>query len=229
MDFQAYYKLDGGGGGGYSMNTSFCTTTDDGHLRETVQREESLKERVHALQKITDSEDEKEKAQLSQWQQELDDLQRQYWNQMQLLAIHESSLPTDLRRMYGSVRKKNPKWYLNSELNVDCARRGGCCGRDCGCCAKREPTANRTRGIGHCSVNCGCCSHIRGFDLTVEEMENVHQQLDKTLKGSNPNHLIAMTSGLFPAAPVSPPKSKPRRQPQSKSSMWKRVGHMLKR
>ncbi|CAG8900334.1 unnamed protein product [Penicillium egyptiacum] len=65
--------------------------------------------------------------------------------------------------------RRNPKWYLHRVLREDCAGRGGCCGRDCGCCLERKLDWDRERAAGHCTVECGCCQNARGFDLSEDE------------------------------------------------------------
>ncbi|CAG8206251.1 unnamed protein product [Penicillium nalgiovense] len=63
----------------------------------------------------------------------------------------------------------NPKWYMHRVLREDCAGRGGCCGRDCGCCLNRKLFWGRKHAAGHCTVECGCCQKARGFELSEDE------------------------------------------------------------
>jgi hypothetical protein len=63
----------------------------------------------------------------------------------------------------------NPKWYMHRVLREDCAHRGGCCGRDCGCCLNRKLLWGREHAVGHCTVECGCCQKARGFELSEDE------------------------------------------------------------
>ncbi|KAJ5197522.1 hypothetical protein N7449_008001 [Penicillium cf. viridicatum] len=65
--------------------------------------------------------------------------------------------------------RSNPRWYMHRVLREDCARRGGCCGRDCGCCLNRKLDETRRRAAGHCTVECGCCEKVRGFDLSEDD------------------------------------------------------------
>ncbi|OQE24826.1 hypothetical protein PENFLA_c009G00230 [Penicillium flavigenum] len=63
----------------------------------------------------------------------------------------------------------DPKWYMHRVLREDCAGRGGCCGRECGCCLNRNFFWGRERAAGHCTVECGCCQKARGFELSEDE------------------------------------------------------------
>ncbi|KAJ5853449.1 hypothetical protein N7534_005992 [Penicillium rubens] len=63
----------------------------------------------------------------------------------------------------------NPKWYMHRVLREDCAGRGGCCGRECGCCLNRKLFGGRARAAGHCTVECGCCQKAGGFELSEDE------------------------------------------------------------
>jgi hypothetical protein len=63
----------------------------------------------------------------------------------------------------------DPRWYMHRVLREDCARRGGCCGRGCGCCLDRKLELAHERGAGHCTVECGCCQEARGYELSKEE------------------------------------------------------------
>ena len=63
--------------------------------------------------------------------------------------------------------RSNNSWYMHPVLVEDCQARGGCCGRDCGCClsSEREKSSAGVLGVGHCTLKCGCCLKSRGFDL----------------------------------------------------------------
>ncbi|KOS43446.1 hypothetical protein ACN38_g5649 [Penicillium nordicum] len=66
--------------------------------------------------------------------------------------------------------RSNPSWYMHPILVEDCKSRGGCCGRDCGCCldAQRANSSAGALGVGHCTLECGCCIRSRGFELSEE-------------------------------------------------------------
>ena len=103
-------------------------------LRETVQRESFLEEEYdRASQTSTDN-----KAFLQELSTELQSLKQEYWR------LEREPCPIGpTRRAYYSFRRK-PQWYLSSFLRRDCARRGGCCGRNCRCCEKK-PKPHRSR------------------------------------------------------------------------------------
>jgi hypothetical protein len=63
--------------------------------------------------------------------------------------------------------RSNHLWYMHPILIEDCKSRGGCCGRDCGCCLDPQRTNSLAGalGAGHCTLKCGCCSKSRGFEL----------------------------------------------------------------
>ncbi|KAJ5602480.1 hypothetical protein N7537_005436 [Penicillium hordei] len=65
--------------------------------------------------------------------------------------------------------RSNPRWYMHRVLREDCAGRGGCCGRDCGCCLNRKLNETRSRAAGHCTVECGCCEKARGYELSEDD------------------------------------------------------------
>lgn len=69
--------------------------------------------------------------------------------------------------------RSNPNWDMHPVLVEDCAGRGGCCGKGCGCCAKRQYLYEHSRklAIGHCTFSCLCCKQTRGFKLDKEERE----------------------------------------------------------
>lgn len=78
------------------------------------------------------------------------------------LYFCEAKLPSGpIRKAYHTLRQ-NPTWYLHPNLIEDCTRRGGCCGRSCGCCQKRLLKSQRE---GHCTFQCLCCNltHNRGL------------------------------------------------------------------
>ncbi|CRL20672.1 unnamed protein product [Penicillium camemberti] len=83
-------------------------------------------------------------------------------------------------RVYLSLRKF-PQWYLTPWLNEDCVRRGGCCGRACGCYSKLR-SSSRSNGYGYCTKMCGCCLQARGFPLDKEQ-EKLYQPKIEVKRG----------------------------------------------
>ncbi|RMJ23559.1 hypothetical protein PHISP_05570 [Aspergillus sp. HF37] len=82
-----------------------------------------------------------------------------------------------LSRSFHTLRK-NPKWYLSTWLRRDCAGRGGCCGRNCGCCEKPREINENGKIVdvshGHCATTCHCCIRSRGFtgDSSLDDMKD---------------------------------------------------------
>lgn len=71
-----------------------------------------------------------------------------------------------LARGFQLWRSNNQYWYMHPILVEDCKVRGGCCGRDCGCCLgyQRANSSVGLLGAGHCTLQCGCCLESRGFE-----------------------------------------------------------------
>ncbi|KAJ5080923.1 hypothetical protein N7456_013633 [Penicillium angulare] len=113
-------------------------------------------------------------------QQKLEDTKYQHRELTHKLHEAETMLPDLIRQNYEYIRK-DPKWYMRNELVKDCADRGGCCGRECGCCALR---ANHfyTNGVGHCTVECFCCVGFRGFRPSPEEKTDILKRTMTRLK-----------------------------------------------
>lgn len=148
-------------------------------LRYSVQRDEYLKQKCEKL-KLKEKTKGEEK-QLQQYISLRKVCSMGYWRDEQRLYKLESLLPAGpFRRAYDTYRS-NPKWYLHPDLRNDCAGRGGCCGRQCGCCEKREPTPRRRRGVGHCTIECGCCAIARGFEILPSTTDGTWLEVTKGL------------------------------------------------
>ncbi|KAJ5355813.1 hypothetical protein N7517_010422 [Penicillium concentricum] len=120
-------------------------------------------------------------AQLQKWDEERDALQKRYWYQQRKLYTCQCNIASGpIKLAYESLRE-NPKWWMQKELVKDCAGRGGCCGRGCGCCEKREPTPGRRMGAGHCTSEFACYVSSQGFEFTTEEEDNIRDALRVTL------------------------------------------------
>jgi hypothetical protein len=73
----------------------------------------------------------------------------------------------------------------------DCAMRGGCCGRACGCCSQplRElyiPSSNGKREVivyGHCTRECLCCNRFHGSYVPDARLPEVDPALRKAVAG----------------------------------------------
>jgi hypothetical protein len=99
--------------------------------------------------------------------------------------------------------RSNPLWYMHPILVEDCKSRGGCCGRDCGCCldAQRANSSAGTLGVGHCTLQCGCCKRSRGFRLSEErerffvDLFSFHDQVNTMDHEADPyQHRICLAS-----------------------------------
>ncbi|PYH65902.1 uncharacterized protein BO88DRAFT_470189 [Aspergillus vadensis CBS 113365] len=84
------------------------------------------------------------------------------------------------RILYAHQQQKD--WYLSSFLRQECARSGGCCGRECGCCEKPR-TDKHPLHKSHCTSMCLCCEDARGYPVEVEKYENNPMIVDVFLCG----------------------------------------------
>ncbi|GES59452.1 hypothetical protein ATEIFO6365_0003073200 [Aspergillus terreus] len=154
----------------------------DVELRETGQREAYLREEVKRLEAQAQQTElsTEEKAQMEKWQAEIEELARQYWHLEREFYRREASCPPGpMLRAYQSGRQRGPDWFLpNKFLRTDCVGRGGCCGRNCGCCERKRFAGGREIRMGHCTVECGCCRRVRGFDLNHEDKTRFKKLFD---------------------------------------------------
>jgi len=93
-----------------------------------------------------------------------------------------------------NVWRSHPKWYMHCSLRLDCKARGGCCGRDCGCCSDH---INKPGSPGHCTVDCYCCEQARGFYLDGPDRWELQTSFD--FGSDDPNR----SSYVFRIAQVS--------------------------
>lgn len=97
---------------------------------------------------------------LSESNKEYKRVEREWW------TIRDSFSDGPLTRAF-ELWRGNPKWYMHRVLREDCARRGGCCGRECGCCLDRKFIGDRRKHAnGHCTVECGCCQKAGSFEIS---------------------------------------------------------------
>lgn len=157
--------------------------------RWIVQREIYLNEEIQALHKslsllsintdaaISAAAAEAE-IQLNAHEKELQYLNYVYWAHKRHIWLLEAGAPVSAAgRAYEARRKHIPDWYLSEWLRRDCAGRGGCCGRGCGCCERARNTRDREWHHGHCTSACGCCVRTRGCGR-AKEVEVVGSEED---------------------------------------------------
>lgn len=104
-----------------------------------------------------------------------------------------SELPPRVTKYFDSLRYER-LWYMRDEMVDDCAGRGGCCSRGCGCCARRSLSEN-SKIRGHCTTECWCCSSFADPSLTDEDKASIALNLDQLLE--SPIFLSKMANCYF--------------------------------
>ncbi|KAK4868696.1 hypothetical protein LT330_006898 [Penicillium expansum] len=127
-------------------------------LREIAQREDRLRDNYQLDSTRLEQE-------LKSTEKEYKRLEHEWW------MIRDSFSDGPLGRAF-KLWRGNSGWYMHRVLREDCAGRGGCCGRDCGCCLNRKINCTRERAAGHCTVECDCCQKARGFELSENEKKH---------------------------------------------------------
>lgn len=96
-------------------------------LREIAQREVIL---IANVKKVTTPSERSQK-------QELLNLKQEYFmtDQRRGRILEGFQCGTLIRGL--NLWRSHPQWYLHKTLLKDCADKGGCCGRGCGCCRDR--------------------------------------------------------------------------------------------
>ena len=132
-------------------------------IRYFSQKEETLLQLYQALKPHAKTPE--DHAQLKRYASGMMECSQKSWKYERELYVAQASIPDGpLRRAYYAWRS-NPNWYLHPVLVNGCIELGGCCGRPCGCCAKREFTFDRRQPWGHCTSQCSCCAQARGFEI----------------------------------------------------------------
>lgn len=124
-----------------------------------VQRERYLIEEANALSKSVatssgSTNTTEEKTALGRYEIELERLNNQYWSLLGETTELEGEKPAGVFGKAFDTLREDPDWYVCPWLRHNCADRGGCCGRSCGCC--EDPAR------GHCTSQCGCCVRTQG-------------------------------------------------------------------
>lgn len=187
-------------------------------LRELFQLEERLGHKVAALQKAADIE--VDGTQLEEANQQLEETRKLRFRKEHSLYKWEICLHSTIKAPYDSLRCDDT-WYMREELIKDCSAQGGCCGRQCGCCAERH--SSRKNISGHCTVECGCCMNFRGFDLLETQKKEMRDDFREYIDKLN-QPLLTMANGYFsPLKPKEPIKKPPEPQP-----WWKEILRLMR-
>lgn len=188
-------------------------------LRETTQYDELLHQRINGLEKsIAIDTDEKLKIQLSQTYQQLEELRAQFFKHEHALYKAEAMLDGIVKDDYENLRR-DQQWYMREELIKDCAARGGCCSRGCGCCADR-PTAKGQKGRGHCTSNCVCCVGFQGFEFPEEQKDEIKMDFRDMVQNKESKAYLIRMANCF-VAPQKPRVIEP--PAASGKSKWKKI------
>ncbi|CAG7923274.1 unnamed protein product [Penicillium olsonii] len=141
-----------------------------GLLRVEVRLRENTQAQMRLTAKLQEAlTDPLQKMLIPELQEQIAKLSSEYWDlEMQWWEIKCGFYLGPLTRGIDFWRAQ-PRWYMHPVLIEDCAGRGGCCARGCGCCVRRERQWGRKLAAGHCTAECGCCEKARGFELSDEQ------------------------------------------------------------
>ena len=133
-------------------------------------------------------------------------LNQRYWIAHRKLWIAEDGIDSRCAKRAFAFQRKNIDWYLSRELCEDCVRRGGCCGRTCGCCERprmidgleKEGMHNR----GHCTSACSCCLNAHGLDGNyiedeITDLQDLHFDTTNTQYIPDPHTLRLLKGYIF--------------------------------
>lgn len=146
-------------------------------LRRTVQKELCVRDQIENLRNKGALEKE-DLIGAEDLYRKLDTLSNEYWWLEREWWLYRSNFSKGPLTKGFELWRSNPRWYMHPVLREDCAGRGGCCSRGCGCCMARANDLARPLGHGHCTVECGCCRKARGFDFTTEQKKYIQGLFD---------------------------------------------------
>lgn len=149
-------------------------------LRWIVQRRIWLEQQAKALQTcqrqyISNSDLNK----LEAYEKQINSLNSKYWEGHREQWAKSDGIWSSSANRARKRQRKHADWYLSGVLREDCANRGGCCGRSCGCCERPRMIVN-IDGVcdrGHCTTACSCClkaHNIDGEKLKMKDVDEVH-------------------------------------------------------
>ena len=135
------------------LEWSKCIIQGDIMIRWIVQRETYAQEETRALQKSLALEEVDDKtegeavagtAKLKKYKAELRCLNDGYWEMSHAAYLLEAEISDGVLKRAFKQCRADPEWYLCQWLREDCARRGGCCGRGCGCCVRKQQRSDKS-------------------------------------------------------------------------------------
>ncbi|OQE08367.1 hypothetical protein PENVUL_c010G04165 [Penicillium vulpinum] len=118
--------------------------------------------------------------QLEANEKQIKSLNSRYWDTHREQWIKSDNICSKTARRAIRRQKKHADWYLSAVLREDCAKRGGCCGRKCGCRERSRITGGNIDGVrdqDHCTTACGCCLEVHGIDgedLEMKDVDEIH-------------------------------------------------------
>ncbi|RAK97700.1 uncharacterized protein BO80DRAFT_457952 [Aspergillus ibericus CBS 121593] len=123
---------------------------NDMRQQEIIQREAFLLEECQRVDRrvLLTKDDQK---QLEEWQKERYTLNQELWRAEREGYMLWQRMPKSPYQRGMATKRKHPEWYMMKSLRLDCAGRGGCCGRDCRCCERPRGTI-RLKAFGHCTA-----------------------------------------------------------------------------
>ena len=132
-------------------------------LRSNCQEEIALRHQIKEKTSPTSRE-------TTKFEKEMAVLSQNNWEEIRIWWFSHGSIlgsSGPLKRAF-ELWRHTTSWYMHSVLVENCKARGGCCGRDCGCCvdSQRASTSAGALGIGHYTRHCECCSKHRGFEFS---------------------------------------------------------------
>jgi hypothetical protein len=199
---------------GYSSHGNFATNLvnflqTEEFLREYWQFEISFKNKI---KKERENNHGTSNEVIEQLKLGLEEMHKAYWVTEKLWwEMRKSFRPGPFFRGF-ELWRSNPRWYLHRAPREDCAGKGGCCGRSCGCCLKRR---GRPLGVGHCTKMCDCCERASGFnpfddeevneqDEEIELLELIHKKRCENKSDYTRRLGMIMMLGLEPGTRQNP-------------------------
>lgn len=145
--------------------------------RWIVQREICIRQQAHALQKSlhlpsvsnTDTSSiptchEEQYKTLNGYEEELQNINHKYIKHHRNHWKLQANVPIGPVQAAFQVTRQTSTWTSLPWLKEDCAGRGGCCARNCGCCEKPRDTNRHFYNQGHCTTACACCINANAID-----------------------------------------------------------------